>query len=170
MVSIETYPELLIHLNFLLDRVNPLAPLLIDTTSDNYKQFKVNVWPAEPFSSIQHRKYHLMSKYIENNSLLLSILCLIRNLSFDRTNEQYLAYSFSMIRHLLSLLLISYDLLTECTRYVFDILSNIARRIDVTASLRCKTDFFLEDCHELKSKYVLYNLIGPLIYCFFIFY
>lgn len=150
-LQFENYPELLVNIRVVLDFLNPISKFLIDRNSASIKQFELNKWP-EPIISPANPYYHHVAKSVDANGILLAVLCLLRNLSFERMNESYIAHSHGMLAHLVSLLLISSDGLTECTRYVFDILSNVAKHIDVTAATRCRTNFYLEDCLELKQR------------------
>lgn len=163
-LQIEHYPELLINLGKLLDLVNPLSRLIVDPTSRKFTHFQLNVWPV-PYNPYANEVYQLIHRSIDANSLLLGTLCLIRNLSFEKSNDTYFAYSNTMLRHLTSLLLISTDTLTECSRYVFDILFNIARKMDVSASTRCLTSFYLEDCTDYRHRFTqlhTYTRIGTM--------
>ena len=136
----------------LLDIINPLQKTLIDKDSSLYRNFQMNRWPASYYSHFEDLHMETMRKSLDQNSILLATLCLIRNLSFDKNNETYFAYSFKIISHLTTLLIISGDTSNECSRYVFDIFSNITKILDVTASLRCRTHYYLEDCLEVKNK------------------
>ena len=136
----------------LLDIINPLQKNLVNKESPLYRNFQMNRWPVPYYFHYEDLNVETMRKSLEQNSILLATLCLIRNLSFEKNNETYFAYSYSILSHLTTLLVISADSSNECSRYVFDIFSNITKILDVTASLRCRTHYYLEDCLEVKNK------------------
>lgn len=150
------------NISKLLDIINPLHSSVIDKESKLYKSFQTNRWPVPSYYPVEGISTDVMKRSLDQNSILLSTLCLIRNLSFDKNNETYFAYSFKMLSHLTSLLMLSADSSNECSRYLFDIFSNITRIMDVTASLRCRTNYYLEDCLEVKNKYFLRASVGIL--------
>ena len=93
----------------------------------------------------------LAARAIDDNTILVYLLTIIKNLSFEIANEIFLAFSPNIMRHLVSLAHItsaSYGIhgpLTEVSHLVFGALTGISRYIDVTGRRRGVCDMWVED-------------------------
>eukprot|EP01038_Epipyxis_sp_PR26KG_P016280 gene16280-22177_t len=145
VLYIENYIQLPIALGNLLNTINPLGNILFtDVSSDrSYSHFLLDKlvhpqWSPELLSN-GNKKIQILAIYLDENEMLLTTLCIIRNLSFEPTNEQILAQSSVILRHVVSILMASietYSVTNTVTQLAFDIIINLGSKIDTTGRKR----------------------------------
>jgi len=148
-VHLETFPQLIVSIGCLLDTVNPLCPLIFSADStdiDNGHIFddQLSAWSNSEVSSAVKSEIQALAYNLDSNSFLLSILNILRNLSFDVQNETILAASAPVMQQLVGLVLVAvecgsgYYQQSQACALALETLCNIASRIDLTAKKRLR--------------------------------
>lgn len=156
-LNLEPYPDVILALGLLLDLVNPLvAPYFEKAVEDQHynaiqRERRGIDWSVKPdIFSVES---------LDDNSLLLTCLNVIRNISFEVVNEAHLAHSSKIVTHMVFLLLapvIPGRFMPECVAYAFDILTNIGKTIDLTGRKRkFHKDSWMVDCIEDDERELL---------------
>lgn len=160
-IQFEVSPNLLTALADLLDVINPIGNIIFQENPPiiplNPESIIDGVFDV-PFSNDLHYKsllgydnheFKFLARYLDDNQLLLSLLGVIRNLGVESTNESFLAYHTTILRHLVSIVeaaMVTGKIL-EATQLALDTLIFIGGKIDISGSKRLlsSSSYFLED-------------------------
>lgn len=157
--NLELYPQIIVSLGDLLDLVNPIAsvlevsppPMIGELTSNPLCKDISWSKSIEP-SSLQIMK--TLGKVADENVLLLAILNILRNLSFDAANEHMIAASSTVFKHVVALEVVSGNTQGEATNFAHEIMCNIAPKVELSGRKRqhLQTFAWLEDCYTMDPR------------------
>jgi hypothetical protein len=143
---------------------DPLGPILFHNSSAAYEDivlsraYDIN-WSITDRVRIENYPVFVqISRTIDDNTILLNILTILNNLSYEIANEMFLAFSVTVMRHLVSLIHISTPSgpnspLTDASRLAFGILFQIAKHIDAPCRRRVQCDLWMEDPIGIEKKF-----------------
>jgi hypothetical protein len=133
---------------------DPLGPIIFNKPNVSHEDIVLGRAVLEDWTRrIRVENYPvfmLVSRTVDDNTMLLYILTILHNLSFEIANEQFLAFSVTIMRHLVSLIHIAAPSglnspLTEASRLAYSILGQVSKSVDVPCRRRVQCDLWLED-------------------------
>ena len=158
-VMIESFPEILFALSEVLEATNMVGQLFIR----KLKIYQFAIMPSfdgcnpdlPPYLITEDMR--IIANNLDENILLLSVLSVLKNISFETSNEGYIAASSILMPHLISLTLVC-SRKSEAYQLASDILSNVSAKIDFIGRKRPYQDnyycpeSFLTRLEDKKGK------------------
>lgn len=137
-VMIESYPEIIFALSGVLEATNVVGRLFIR----KLKIYQSAILPSSDNAIIPDLPAYLITEdmriianNLDENVLLLTVLGVMKNISFETSNEGYMAASSVLFPHLVALILVC-SRKSEAYQLASDILSNVSAKIDFTGRKR----------------------------------
>jgi hypothetical protein len=154
--------DLLYALANLLDVVNPLAKdfFIHKTNEENYPKHLIDHTKDEmslELPAMQNQKCMYLGTILDDNYLLVAVLTILRNLSFEVVNEAYIATNASIMNQYMAILMscLSHNHLGKCANLVFETMINCGGRIEFTGKRR---SVFYGDA-SLKGRFEVHDRV-----------
>eukprot|EP01031_Cornospumella_fuschlensis_P031551 gene31551-38134_t len=138
-LTTEFCPRIIIALGELLDVVNPMGKIPYRDLNERdleslLTNFSTPVLTFDLPSAAMNPEFKFLGQYLDDNPVLMCILMILRNMSFEAILEGQIAYNTTIMNHFTSILLWSSCHLVgpmpDSTHLVYDTLTRIVGRVD----------------------------------------